>query len=711
MEVGRRCTARNGGVVSGSVWESRMKSDEVKGGIKVFNGEETTSEENNVDKKPRPKQSLVGVSGKRKTWKSENLEGAEKNPIQIVRQRSEQTKNLGEQCKELSVSADGIKKSPVVQQKKTRSEVGKELRMSVDGIERSPIQKMKTRSEDSKELNVIVDKTERNPIQIRKAKSESQKLVGQSPRESGGDGDGDGIEKNSIQLRKVKSESNKVLDESVDVNERNPGPLTKSKSVSNKVLEERNSTELKEAISEAKEAVDESNEVPDETVAAIEKNPVEIEKIGSDENCKEVDVCEEKVISSDLSNMDQVKSAPQLEVADDGDVDVDGDGDEEDWDEEFDEEVDEEIEMEIEKKSFDVKEIDITEQKPKLVVVKEEKKIHPVQERKLPISPIVKKQAPPLVNHSRIHPIPTKPKANPVSNGFQKAPETHTEYQSIPDTHSKLQSLVDLVMWRDASKSAFVFGLGTFIIISSSYTKDLNIRSIICRGVMGGEDTSQDYVVGEEEAIWLLELVLPYLNEFLLKLRALFSGDPVTTMKFGSAAVCFSKVWEFHNYMEDGQIGAIIITARAMYNYRKAFGGSTCSGNSHITRVIGSGFFGVFTVPKICSSYSTQLTACGTFWIRRFRDAWESCSHKKVVAFGIFTLGWNLSSVVARIWAVFMLFVAFRYYHQSVMREDDLVAEEEESKCETSWQGQIGGHRRRRVPITTVDIKKDKKRF
>lgn len=38
-------------------------------------------------------------------------------------------------------------------------------------------------------------------------------------------------------------------------------------------------------------------------------------------------------------------------------------------------------------------------------------------------------------------------------------------------------------------------------------------------------------VLGEEEAIWLLKLVLPYLNEFLLKLRALFSGDPATTMK------------------------------------------------------------------------------------------------------------------------------------------------------------------------------------
>ena len=40
-----------------------------------------------------------------------------------------------------------------------------------------------------------------------------------------------------------------------------------------------------------------------------------------------------------------------------------------------------------------------------------------------------------------------------------------------------------------------------------------------------------NYVLGEEEAMWLLRLVLPYVNELLLKLRALFSGDPSTTMK------------------------------------------------------------------------------------------------------------------------------------------------------------------------------------
>lgn len=46
-----------------------------------------------------------------------------------------------------------------------------------------------------------------------------------------------------------------------------------------------------------------------------------------------------------------------------------------------------------------------------------------------------------------------------------------------------------------------------------------------------------------------------------------------------------------------------------------------------------------------------MITNEGTFWIQRFRDAWESCAHKKAVAFAIFTLVWNLSSIVARIWA------------------------------------------------------------
>ena len=41
----------------------------------------------------------------------------------------------------------------------------------------------------------------------------------------------------------------------------------------------------------------------------------------------------------------------------------------------------------------------------------------------------------------------------------------------------------------------------------------------------------------------------------------------------------------------------------------------------------------------------------GKFWLERFRDAWESCSHKKAVVAAVFTLVWNVSSTVARVWA------------------------------------------------------------
>ncbi|KAI3889598.1 hypothetical protein MKX03_017603 [Papaver bracteatum] len=286
----------------------------------------------------------------------------------------------------------------------------------------------------------------------------------------------------------------------------------------------------------------------------------------------------------------------------------------------------------------------------KVVICQEEKKLNEIQKTSIPISSGVSKKPP-----------------QPVKKDTPKIPPTGSyEFQRCPDSQNKLQNLVDLVMWRDVSKSALVFGFGAFLILSSSFTKDLHFSlisaisymgllylatrflytSIICRGAAYSEEESNDtLMVGEEEAVWLLRLILPYLNEFLLKLKSLFSGDPATTMKLGVL---------------------LFILAR-------------CGSSITIWKVAKLGFFGIFTVPKVCSSYSTQLTGCGKFWIRRFQDAWDSCTHKKAVALAGFTLVWNLSSIVARIWAVFMLIVALRYYQQSlVLLNEGWGSEEEE---------------------------------
>ncbi|KAG6414392.1 hypothetical protein SASPL_127114 [Salvia splendens] len=304
-------------------------------------------------------------------------------------------------------------------------------------------------------------------------------------------------------------------------------------------------------------------------------------------------------IKSDSAKIDQHEDHGIIESTFEADepITINADHDlKEEEEEEVEVEVEKEIEVEIEKKSL---EISLQEQK-KVVVVEEEEEI---------------------------------------PNQIQE-----------DGASTRLESFADLIMWRDTARSAFVFGVGAFAIISTSYTKHLNIscisllsylallylavtfvfRSLKTRGNIDLDSKDEEYVVGEEEAVWLIKLVLPYVNGFLSKLRSLFSGDPATTIKL--AVVLF-------------------VLAR-------------CGGSITIWKMTKLGFVGVFVVPKLSSAYSSQLNAYGTFWIGRFGDAWESCSHKKAVAFGIFSLVWNLSSVVARIWAVFLLFVAFKYYQQ-----------------------------------------------
>ncbi|XP_059453863.1 reticulon-like protein B21 isoform X2 [Corylus avellana] len=523
MDEGRR----RSGVVAGSVWESRMKIDEVKGGIKVFNGEEGEEESSQQSggasanggggsggggsaaaKVKRGQTGAVAASGKRKTWKSESFEGFDKSPFQISKRKPEPQKNSEEQLKELSVSADGIKKSPV-QSRKLRSD---------EKFERSPIQTRKPRSAPG---------IEKNSVQLRKVKSDSVKGV---------EGSGNGANQtSSVQLRKAKSDLSLTVDESVE-------------------------------------------EIGDGSVGGSEKIPVD----GSDETCKEFGVCQEKVIT-DRSIV--VNCAPKVDVnngeEDDGLDVVDGEdeGDEEEVD-------DEETEIEIDVKKINVpepkkivneekkivnEEKKIVSEEKKIVsdekkivndekkIVNEEKKLHHHQVHRKPMATV--KQPPPVEKRRTMYQNLSKP--TPRHQNLSKPTSSSYEFQTFPETHSKLQSFVDLVMWKEVPRSALVLLIGSFVILSSSYTKDINLsfvsvisylglvylaaifiyRTLICRGVVIIDDSS--YVLGEQEAIWLLRLFLPYVNELLLKLRALFSGDPSTTMKMTNSEIYDNGSWQY----------------------------------------------------------------------------------------------------------------------------------------------------------------------
>ncbi|XP_072964032.1 uncharacterized protein [Typha angustifolia] len=329
----------------------------------------------------------------------------------------------------------------------------------------------------------------------------------------------------------------------------------------------------------------------------------------------------------------------------------------------------EEVEVEIEEaeKSLDDEESDLVVEEEKNV--EEEKRIE--QDYEIPMLSEVE------INQVAMNPEPTIEK-KPVQALDHKArnlkpirpPQVELDEEECGlswNQSNRLQSIVDLVMWRDISKSVFFFGAGTFLMISSSYAKDLNFSLVSATSYLGlvylaliftyrsilhkGSDIEfDDWEVGEELAIWFLRLLFPYINEILLKLRSLFSGDPATTMKL------------------------------ALFLFAMAKSGSSIT----LWTLAKLVFFGVFTIPKACSSHSTWLARYGKFWLERFRDGWDSCTHKKAVAIAVFTLVWNISSPIARIWAMFMLIVALKYYQQCKVNEwsgqEEMVIEEEEQE-------------------------------
>ncbi|KAL8206309.1 hypothetical protein R6Q57_009860 [Mikania cordata] len=497
------------------------------------------------------------------------------------------------------------------------------------------------------------DGNERTPVQISKVRSESKKVLGELIDSM----DGDGIKKSPVQLKKGRPEWNKVqsVSNSIDGNERSPVQrIIKTRFLSRKGS---TSSELGDGIEKIKSIKTKENEISDESSNGIEEIEIgnrdddnEMKKTRSDcsQNSDELDVSEEKLMTVDLIEVKTLDTEDYAEEASNKAT------------------MEEHEEVNEERAIVVVKEIEpdstIHKKKSSDVVI-EDKRIHHRNERSNSISKTVRK-LPSVVNHPRTI---SKPNEFPS--------------QRVPKSHSKLQSLCDLIMWRDVSKSALIFGLGAFAILSSSYTQDLNIsfisvtsylsliylaaififKSFIFRGSLETDDITDDEerVLGEEEAIWALKLFLPYINEFLLKVKALFSGDPATTMKM-----------------------AVLLFTLAR-----------CGSSITIWKMAKLAFFGVFTVPKICSSYSSQLSAYGVFWIQRFKDAWDSCSQKKAVAFGVFTLVWNFSSIVARIWAVFMLLVAFKYYQQFMTKDVEVVEEEEPitQRNQSSWQEQRNG--------------------
>ncbi|KAJ3698383.1 hypothetical protein LUZ61_002088 [Rhynchospora tenuis] len=588
----RGVIARNG-ASSSSVWETRIKMDEVKGGIKVFNNvsENRDDEEGlKVYRRLRRNQSESMAEGKkRKSWKST----AAINPAQLRKSQSEISNSqriLVESPKEI---VGGVKEVVVIgngekvegEEMEVEKQIDQEIEREKSVNETCELEKV----EDSKEENgsVIVEET---------------------------------------------------YVEGMDVEDETP------------ILEEKSVLEVDVQAIHAQEKKVETRVVNQETKESLPEK-----KTGPEMN-------------NHISNFEPTKPSPEKKPTAANNERA--------------------VNPEPSPKASVVK---------KLASLSENRSINPEPVKITPTKSTIEKKVTQVINHRRA--FRSEP-GKPIHVEISHEEAHHATYRR---NFNRMQNIVDLVMWRDVSKSAFVFGLGTFMLVSSSYAKDLNFnlisatsyicltylgiiftyRTILQRGVNIDSDEGRDdgcILVGEEEAIWLLRLLLPYINEVLLKLRGLFSGDPATTMKLALLLFAMARCGTFLNLWT-------------------------------LAKIV---FFGVFTIPKICSSYSTHLARYGKFWVERFRDGWEACTHKKAVVAALFTLFWNVSSTTARVWAVFMLVVAFKYYQQRMAEEwneqDEVEVDEMQENPKKAYQAQGNGlnHRQRNGPVT-FDVNKERR--
>ncbi|KAI3990676.1 hypothetical protein MKX01_022976 [Papaver californicum] len=370
----------------------------------------------------------------------------------------------------------------------------------------------------------------------------------------------------------------------------------------------------------------------------FEEKPILITKnnnnIRSDDDDESIGVIlEKKPISTRKSRLHSHKI---------GGDEINGDGDK-------DQLVVEKEEIKVSNKmNFNVKELKSSElMKPKKNLVSKEKIISQIPKTSIPFTSTVHKRETTVLNH------PTLTKLSPV--------KVQKKLQGLADTQNKYQRIVDVVMWRDIKISSLVFGIGNLILLSPIVTKDINFSFISAISYMGLiciaaiflykaflnrefinlDDSNIIHSVGEEEAVCLVKVVLPWINKFILESRHLLSGDPATTMKFAVSLFILARLGSF-------------IT---------------------VWRVTMLGFLGVFSLPKFYSTYSRQLIEEGILWLSQCRNVWNSYTYTKVIAIVVLTLVWISSSTVARVWEVFMLIISIRYYQETLMQANETGSE------------------------------------
>ncbi|XP_010555105.1 PREDICTED: reticulon-like protein B18 isoform X2 [Tarenaya hassleriana] len=215
----------------------------------------------------------------------------------------------------------------------------------------------------------------------------------------------------------------------------------------------------------------------------------------------------------------------------------------------------------------------------------------------------------------------------------------------------------DLVMWRDVAKSTLWFGFGCLGFLSSFFSKGVSfsvfsavshlgllflVASFLSNTLCQSQETKRGFCVGEQDILRIARRVLPATNLAISKMRELFSGEPLMTLKVTPFLII------------GAEYGHLIT----------------------LWRLCAVGFFLGFSVPKLYSCYSIPINQKVERMKKRVVEGWGGCSHKRMVALSAATAFWNLTSFKSRILAGFMVMVIVRY------RRINLHPEEEEEAVE-----------------------------
>ncbi|KAG8058769.1 hypothetical protein GUJ93_ZPchr0002g22985 [Zizania palustris] len=233
------------------------------------------------------------------------------------------------------------------------------------------------------------------------------------------------------------------------------------------------------------------------------------------------------------------------------------------------------------------------------------------------------------------------------------------------------ERIVELVLWKNVAKSSLWFGLGSMFFFSCSFSRDITFSPIsaLCHlGVMvlglaffrdsvpqrQRVEKGWSFRLTEQDVLRAARAVLPVANSMISTAQVIFSGDPSMTLKvlpvllFGAKYGSLVTVW----------------------------------------RLLATGFFTSFTLPKLYCCYSSQIHKRGEVLRDRVVEACKSCPRKKLVAATAVTMCWNLFSVKTRIIAAFISVVVLRYNQQycktaAVNSERESCQDEQEQKMET----------------------------